>query len=406
MSAVSLVHPAAAVRRLDLAGFLARILPLSNDSARISSIEGLRGLAMTLIFFGHFDVQFNHLLAPGTYSSSLAGVLALIGHRGVAFFLMITGYFVYGKFMDRPEPYLPFVRKRLVRVYPFYLLILTIYLALSAIFPSESKLPHDSLQAAIYVLQNVLPFPGIVSTHPVMVVSWTIGYLVSFYIALPLLVNGLRMRAWRPAVRVVFWIAMAALWLTAAFYVPQLNQRAVYLVVGILVYETLRAPANKLSKQGELRSLAAFIAGFALLFLMNANRLSFLPYVESLRSVYWHVFMGAGLYCFGRYCIGFEGFIKSFFSCRPLRSLGQIGYSFYLIHGLTLKAFALVAALLLPPSYHSAGLFWSSAAIAYLAALVASTLTFVFVEQNLNALGTLGIREYFKSLDQRLVAQQ
>lgn len=85
--------------------------------SRLSSAEGLRGMAAILVFFGHFETVFEDLLAPGSISNSIVDALEIAGHRGVIFFLVISGYFTYGKFLDKPEPYGEFLKKRLARIW-------------------------------------------------------------------------------------------------------------------------------------------------------------------------------------------------------------------------------------------------------------------------------------------------
>src|SRR5690242_15920942 len=100
---------------------------LGANANRIESIEGLRGFGMVLVFFGHFEALFHHLLPAGSSSWGLLQFLEIIGHRGVAFFLVITGYFVYGTFLDRPVPYKSFVKRRLSKIYPLFLFVLALY---------------------------------------------------------------------------------------------------------------------------------------------------------------------------------------------------------------------------------------------------------------------------------------
>src|SRR5579864_3808985 len=160
-----------------------------NTADRMLAIEGLRGFAMILVFWGHFERMFRDFLVPGSMSDRFVSVFGIWGHQGVSFFFVITGYFVYSKFMGYETDYAAFVKKRLCRVVPLYWFMLVLYLALSFVVPSESKLPSDAWQAIIYFGKNALFFQGFMG-RPIMVVSWALTYLVLAYIGLPVIEIG------------------------------------------------------------------------------------------------------------------------------------------------------------------------------------------------------------------------
>jgi exopolysaccharide production protein ExoZ len=354
---------------------------------RVGSVEGLRGFAMTLIFFGHFETLFRHYLPPGSVSVSLVDFVATIAHRGVSFFLIITGYFIYGKFLDRPEPYGPFVRRRLARVYPVFLSVLGIYLILSMLFPAESKIPHNAWNAALLIVENALLLGGMFTIPPIIVVSWTISYLVLFYLTVPSLVIRARMSSWTGWQRALFLVGLAVVWLKACAWIPGLSSRAVMFVPGMLIYEISRSPRfrARLSRWGEVRAVAILVLGFVLLNLMNKGLLWFLPGMALLRNYYWYAILAGGLFCFCLYCFAYDGFLKAGFSSTPLRCLGNMSYSYYLLHGLTLKGLALATVLLVPAGFSSSGFFWCALAAAYLATVVTATFWFRFVERYINS---------------------
>ena len=75
------------------------------------------------------------------------------------------------------------------------------------------------------------------------------------------------------------------------------------------------------------------------------------------------------------------GFLHRFFSWTPMRWLGNISYSFYLIHAATLKGLALLLTLLVPPTGNEPHLFVLMLFISLAASLVTSTILFRFVEK-------------------------
>jgi peptidoglycan/LPS O-acetylase OafA/YrhL len=84
------------------------------------------------------------------------------------------------------------------------------------------------------------------------------------------------------------------------------------------------------------------------------------------------------------YVTGFDGRLKAFCSFAGLRWLGNISYSFYLLHGLTLKVLATVLAVLVPSTPYGALLFWTVLPVGFAVAFVASTVLYATVEKPLS----------------------
>jgi peptidoglycan/LPS O-acetylase OafA/YrhL len=349
----------------------------------MTHIEGLRGLAMSLVFLGHFQVLFGHYLAPASASKAIFDFAAVWGHRGVAFFLVITGYFIYRHCLERPAERQSFVRKRLLRVLPLYWFVLCLYLGLSALFPAESKLPHNPTSALIVILQNVLLIDEFVGAPSIMVVSWTISYLVVVYLSVPLAMSALRMRQWRRWQRVMLVLAVAGGWMAACRWNSHLSIRVVIMTVGMLVYESLAARASggkKLSRRGEVVSIGLLILSMCLWYLADKHFLDFLPGKRFLLE-YRYLFLAVGLYYFFSYVLAYRGHLQRFLSGRPFRYLGQRSYSYYLIHGVTMKAVVLAASRLFHGIQYSPAVFWLLLPVSYLATLASATCLHVFVEE-------------------------
>src|ERR1017187_3688044 len=95
---------------------------------RLPAIEGLRGLAMTLVFFGHFEALFRSYLPDAGVSQRLVQFLGVIGHQGVCFFLVLSGYFVYQSYLNNPGGYANFAFRRVRRIYPPYVVMCGLYI--------------------------------------------------------------------------------------------------------------------------------------------------------------------------------------------------------------------------------------------------------------------------------------
>ena len=93
-------------------------------------------------------------------------------------------------------------------------------------------------------------------------------------------------------------------------------------------------------------------------------------------------YLGLGL-AFGLLCL--DAFAPTWLSralsWTPLRWLGNISYSYYLMHGLTLKFAVLVLSKVLPLSAGGVGLFLALPCLLFVATLPASLILFLAVER-------------------------
>ena len=157
----------------------------------IRCLEGLRGFAVLLVFFVHYIVLGASALQDGTWTSRLAIGIHNIGHTGVDLFFVLSGYLIYGSLIHKPKPFRTYFGRRIERIYPTFLVVLGIYLILSFMFPEQSKLPSDPLQAILYLVQNLLLLPGIFPIIPIIAVSWSLSYEMFYYLFIPLVISGL-----------------------------------------------------------------------------------------------------------------------------------------------------------------------------------------------------------------------
>jgi exopolysaccharide production protein ExoZ len=367
------------------------LVPVQKSSSqRQPAIEGLRGLAMTLVFFGHFETLFSHYLPPASASSRIVSYFAVWGHRGISFFLVITGYFVYRSFLNRQAEYVPFVKRRLLHIFPLYWSMLGLYLALSVIFSCESKLPHNPQRMAICILENLLLLPGIGGGVPIITVSWALSYLVLAYLAIPPLVRFFQACHLPPRRRVFIILAGVMLWLQVCKVCTVLSSRAVMLAIGMLLCEAVRRErfVSRFTRRGEIGAVCVLILAMSLWHLCNLNYLWFLPAVP-WSNFYRYLFLGTGLFCFCAYCFAYDGVLSRFFARPIMRFLGSMSYSYYLVHGVTLKGLELAASSMIPAARQSEWIFWCALPVGYAMTLCAARVVFVMVEQPLAEVGVV-----------------
>lgn len=300
-------------------------------------MEGLRGLAVFLVFLVHYATLVQPWVDAG---GTVAPVLALahrIGNAGVDLFFVLSGYLIYGHLIASAPPFGRYLRRRLQRIYPVFLVVFGLYLVLSFLRPGDSKLPDGGAAIAVYVTQNLLLLPGLLPIEPIITVAWSLSYEMFYYLAMPAVVVLFSLRRRTGPWRIGFFVAAAlcGLLLSALVGGPV---RLVMFLAGVLLHElraVARAPGSLAGAGGLLLGLAAMawpMPGSA----GQALRLALM-------------FIGFLVLCWSCFAPQVGGLARAF-CWTPLRWLGNMSYSYYLIHGLTLKAVFSVLMVGLPPT--------------------------------------------------------
>jgi len=369
---------------------------VSTESSRLISMEGTRGLAVLLVFFVHFHALFGSYVAPGSMAFMASHFMGLIGNTGVDLFFVISGYLIYGAVIRRRTTYPHFVRRRVERIYPTFLAVFGVYLALSWIFPGASRVHGPFWSGASYVLQNLLLLPGIFRITPIITVAWSLSYEFFFYLFLPLIVLLTGAWKWRPSARMAFFGFLGAGYLVGSVFLPRSHVRLAMFASGILLYEALNYERFRLrlSRRGEIAAAIFFFASLGIAYTLDTKGSWFaatfpgwthgrtlLEGVPGYQGPYKTLFLSVSCFWFAAYCFGYGGFLKRVFSWSPLRYLGNMSYSYYLVHGLTLKGVAVALSRIIVPRPHSPVLFAILLVAGFCATWVCSSILFLLVEK-------------------------
>jgi exopolysaccharide production protein ExoZ len=357
----------------------------SGSSKRLLTMEGLRGLAVLLVFGVHYHALFGLELDQHSTTFAISAFWECIGHSGVDLFFLMSGYLIYGALIRGTTPVTTFMKRRVQRIYPTFLCIFAVYLVLSAFFPGENKIPGNVWDAQRYILENLLLLPGIFDIQPIITVAWSLSYEFFFYLLLPLLVVILSVRRWSEKWRPLFFLALAAVYVAVCLQGVYPRPRLIMFLAGILLYDVLNNNWLRKKVQGfaDKWGWAALVVTFAGIYgiSLEPDALSFLPRFNQFSWTYREMVLFAGFSIFVYCCLNATGSLKRVFSWTPLRWLGNMSYSYYLIHGLTLKAFAMLAHRGFGASASSKALFWIGLPFGLLLTLVASTILFLLVEK-------------------------
>lgn len=340
----------------------------------------MRGFSALIVFFVHFHTIFGSH-AEGSALHSASQFLSNLGHCGVDVFFALSGFIIYGHLMARPVPYFRFLGRRIVRLYPAFTAVFLFYVAVSVLVPAYSRLPDTWPDRAAYLLSNYLMLPGMLPWRPMITVAWSLSYEVFFYTALPLAVAGLRLSQWPRVRRICFWLALSCLYVGVSTFGPGEHPRLVMFACGILLWEAAGQGSNP-------RPLAVLVAPWVFLLYLGLAGLRPLPASTGHWGglTLWSALVLASLFV-GTFLLGYaalsgSGFLPRLFSWAPLRYLGNMSYSYYLIHGATLlacrEALRALPARLSPPA------FLALALACFAVTILAGSVLFLTVEKPLS----------------------
>lgn len=353
-------------------GWIANQFELSRHGSgnNLRPMEGLRGFAVFLVFLVHYVT----LIAPWIgKESQLEGVFDAVhtmGNAGVDLFFVLSGYLIYGSVIAREQAFLPFLRRRIARIYPAFCAVFAIYLVLSYLMPAQSKIPLPVLEAWAYVLHNFLLLPGLFDIEPMITVAWSLSYEMFYYLVTPPVIMLLRLRQRSLRWRVCFFVAVGAAFAAyCALYGGPV--RLMLFIAGILLHEALR-DASLAAPRGAL-ALAMLAAGLLATIMPFSGQAA---YTVKVIILCWTFFIVCYT-CFSHPL----GALARGFSWTPLRWLGNMSYSYYLIHGLALKALFMLLLAKLPRVEHEALFFVGAMPFMFVLTLMPSAVLFLLVER-------------------------
>src|ERR1700682_2659244 len=120
---------------------------LPGESNLLLSMEGMRGLAVLLVFFVHFHALFGSYVDTQSWVYAASRFLGVVGHTGVDLFFVLSGYLIYGVLMRKPVGYLKFMRRRVQRIFPAFMTVFLVYLGLSIVFSKENRIHGSFFEA-------------------------------------------------------------------------------------------------------------------------------------------------------------------------------------------------------------------------------------------------------------------
>ncbi len=368
----ALVLATGAVLRL-FPSFADRVLG-NEGKERTPSLDGLRGL-LALCVFTHHGIITQSTSQGLPWQAPDGNFENLLGQASVALFFMISAYLFWGRVIKKntaPISWLSFLQGRVYRLAPMYFVAILLLLAIVAVetnftlhVPAQ-KLMKEIMRWCSFNFFGMPDINGLPATHTILSTIWTLRYEWIFYIGLPV---------------------MAFLYFRTGY--------AWLIYAGIIGYAALRGWSPVIFFAGGCIAADAFqnrkdiFRNSRLWMLFGAC--SLLTLIICFHDTHG-LLQAALLMPVFLACLLTTG-SHSFLMARPLRFLGHISYSVYLLHSPLLHIFAKgiignAAFGTLSPALFNLTLF-----VMGLCIIAVSTVTFLWIEKPLMLRGRHTIRE-------------
>lgn len=154
----------------------------------LNGLQCGRAIAALMVAVFHANV---FLLPKNFYNGEGAGAAFNFGYAGVEFFFVLSGFImalVHRRDFGQPAQATKFLRKRILRIYPIYWVILTLLLAIY--FASPGRGPEHAREP-FAILTSYLLWPT--TDGPIMQIAWTLQHEMLFYAVFTLLIVHLRL---------------------------------------------------------------------------------------------------------------------------------------------------------------------------------------------------------------------
>lgn len=172
---------------------------LAGNASRenLSMLQAGRGGAAVLVVLYHATVL---MASPSYWEKSVLGGLFEFGYAGVEFFFVLSGFIIlYAHHGDigQVAPVSRYLLRRVLRLYPLYLIVTTGVMALEVIAGNGNW--------ARFL--NGLPLIG-VNTTATLGVAWTLFHEVTFYMLFAILI----VNRWLGGLIFLLWFAACLVW--------------------------------------------------------------------------------------------------------------------------------------------------------------------------------------------------
>jgi peptidoglycan/LPS O-acetylase OafA/YrhL len=324
---VNAMHPVFAIGTLAVAVLTAAACAYTSPIAapkRYGSLDGLRGVLAVFVMIHHAAIWRQHAMS-GEWALPPSRIYSHLGRDSVALFFMVTAFLFGSKLLETRAGALDWTRmyvSRALRLIPLYLLFvfLLVFVALASTnFVLRESPLRFNLNVVHWLAFTVFDMPSVnrVAVTTIGGQAWSLPYEWCFYLALPLMavVVGRRDQSYALVLASAVAAGAAAIWITNRNGWPN----TVMFLGGWLAAASMRsAQAQRVAARWWSGVIALGLLAYATRTPLDFN----LGSVIVLSMAFLVIAGGNTLF----------GVLTS----APLRVLGEISYSMYLLHGLGL----------------------------------------------------------------------
>jgi peptidoglycan/LPS O-acetylase OafA/YrhL len=318
--------------------------PATGAGGRMPTLDGLRGVAILLVLFHHFQI-----ITPGNAARTILYHLSDFGPHGVDLFFVLSGFLITSILLDsrqHPHYFRNFYMRRTLRIFPLYYLVVALSIfvlpaVIGAIPAAASKLGRFATTTAdwpwyVFYLSNFqLARTGIF--HPVLGVTWSLAIEEQFYLIWAAVVFFLGRRRVEylalalvvssPIVRAAVLYGGAS-WITAYVITPC---RFDAIALGAFLASAARGPESRWGALGKLSKWVALLGTPVLLGLYGSGIWSY-SHPATLIYGYTPVALVCGAWL--RLALAPHGhpLIAASLRNSALRFFGKYSYSIYLMN--------------------------------------------------------------------------
>ncbi len=272
------------------------------------SLQGLRAVAMTLVFGYHFLTM---TLGERRF------VYHPVGSLGTDIFFALAGALAYRSLIREPITYWSYMKRRVWRIYPVYLIVFGVYVGLELVLRTGRMPLPVNLEVAGQYLSDLLLVTALRGGWPILDVTWALHFIFAFYLVSPLVVWPLRRLPpqWRPLVLVGLWVVGVLVSEKTGWY----PLRVTLLMAGPLVWAARRM------RHTNWIEVAVAVSGVVVRMWGRSPEVQFLGTVMAVPAIV-------------SLALAEDGWLGHLLRWRPLAWVGGRSYSFYLLHSLPLLA--------------------------------------------------------------------
>ncbi len=372
--------------------------PLHKMPSRVPALDGLRGLAILMVFY--FHTCSNGLLSPR--SRLFSGM----GWIGVDLFFVLSGYLVTGILLREsgsPTYYRDFYMRRILRIAPVYSLALLAILEIQPVFHSNmhgtgTQLTHPWLVTVLYCLNlSNLRSAFYPLEIPLASLYWSLAIEEQFYAIWPVTIRRLSSSRLLTvcALGILFSLALRCLPFTQhlnGVYPNFIYRFTPFRLDGLLMGALIAVYTAHRTDWVPFRraACAAFAAGLGLLLLASRKfsspgSVQMTMYGYTALALLFGSLVTACILPPGR----ISGPLQRVLSTTILRSLGRYSYFIYVFHLLILYSIGHVLEKLTRP-FSAVAAIYISALLALLICWIAGAVSWKFVEKPV-----LNFKRYF-----------